>query len=287
MKVPVVSVNSVLRLYCILRHCFASPDIQLTSEVFRVRSPIIGIPSGVLRSADPLSPVPERCCVPKDYIDALRRCNACPLIVPTGKADGFPGDLFEIVDGILLPGGADVDPALYGEEPHPAIEYFDPEQDVFHIATALEAISRDLPLLGICRGEQILNVALGGTLHQDLPSLRQNLVCRHQQAKRHNATHSVLAEENSLVASLFGARFRTNSFHHQAVKTLGDGLVVTARASDGIIEAVEMKEKTFVIGVQWHPEMLVAGGDGMLPLFRRFLEAASSRRSERPVREGW
>ena len=245
--------------------------------MFPLRCPVIGIPSGILLSSDPLSAVPERCSVPKDYVDAIRKSGARPLIIPAGEALGFSEELFDVVDGVLLPGGADVDPSLYGEEPHPRLEYCCPVLDAFHIAAVRGAVARNMPVLGICRGEQILNVAFGGTLHQDLPSLPLNLVCHSQKADRRIATHTITADEGSVIGGLFGKRFRGNSFHHQAVNVPGEGLIVTAHAPDGIVEGIEMPGKDFVVGVQWHPEMMLAGGDAMLPLFRSFVQRAADR----------
>jgi putative glutamine amidotransferase len=186
-------------------------------------------------------------------------------------------------DGLLLTGGGDVDPARYGEAPHPSIEDVEPARDEFEIALIAAARRRNLPILGICRGVQVLNIAAGGTLVQDIPSqipgaLNHSLdVPQHQP---YELAHEVWIEKDSLLAKLMGERLvgsdtcDVNSRHHQAVKTVAPGFRVCATAPDGVIEAIEDPQARFCIGVEWHPENFWRTGE-FRPIFEGFIEAAS------------
>jgi putative glutamine amidotransferase len=187
-------------------------------------------------------------------------------------------ELFENLDGVLLSGGGDVEPGLYGERPHPKVTGVSAKRDRFEIDVVRRAIDRRMPLFAVCRGMQILNVALGGTLYQHVPQAFGNAV-EHQQVaaglRRDEITHPVEVRPGTLLANLVGSgAIGTNSIHHQAVRTLGMHLVPSARAADGLIEAIEGPPLgDFVLGVQWHPEELVSYNDAARTLFEAFVDA--------------
>jgi putative glutamine amidotransferase len=193
--------------------------------------------------------------VPRSYLDVLGAAGALPILLPPDPAStDSPGALVDAIDALLLIGGADIHPDSYGGDPHPEIVRTRPERDRFEMALALEAVERDLPLLGICRGMQLLNVARGGTLVQHLPDELGD--DRHEPAPGKFAEHSVRLEPGSLAARAAGAELLTvKTHHHQGIAELGDGLVATGWSQeDGLIEAIELPEREFVLGVLWHPE---------------------------------
>jgi putative glutamine amidotransferase len=189
------------------------------------------------------------------------------------------------IDGLLLTGGEDVHPSRYGETPHPSVVDIDPARDEFEIALIGEARSRKLPIFAICRGIQVLNVACGGTLVQDIPSqvtgaLEHRLTVPPH--KPYDLAHEVWLDKDTLLARLMRERLsdadscETNSRHHQAVKDLAAGFQVSATAPDGVIEAIEDPAMRFCLGVQWHPENFWRTGE-FRPLFEGFLEASTRR----------
>jgi putative glutamine amidotransferase len=199
----------------------------------------------------------EAVLVPRSYLAAVQRAGGLALIlVPDVELVEEPAEALELVDGLLLTGGADIDPSSYGEPRHPATVDTVPERDEFEIALTRAAIERDLPLLGICRGMQLLNVALGGTLHQHLPERLGHEEHRRVPGSFDGADHDVELAPGSLAARVAGeTRHAIKSHHHQAVDRLGDGLVVSGRdLDDGLPETIEMPDRDFVLGVQWHPE---------------------------------
>jgi putative glutamine amidotransferase len=190
-----------------------------------------------------------------DYVRAVARTGATPVVLPP-LAPEHAAALVDRLDGVLLSGGIDVDPSLYGQARHPKLGRVDRERDDFELALTREALRRDLPLLAICRGQQVLNVATGGTLYQDLPSQLRGAVGHEASGRRTRLSHTVEVEPGSKLAEILGrGPLSVNSFHHQAIERLGDGLLASGRSpADGVIEAVEMNGLTFVVGVQWHPE---------------------------------
>jgi putative glutamine amidotransferase len=193
--------------------------------------------------------------VQRTYPDAVQRAGALALILPPDEAVSESPDLvLDRIDGLLLAGGTDVDPANYGAERHPEIGVTWPERDRFEIALTRRAIEREIPLLGACRGMQILNVALGGTLHQHLPEVLGTDVHRHTPGVF--GDHEVRLEPGSLAARAVGAeRTVVKSHHHQGIAALGEGLVATGWSTDDqLIEAVELPDEPYVLGVLWHPE---------------------------------
>jgi putative glutamine amidotransferase len=191
----------------------------------------------------------------EDYVRSVERSEAVPVVLPAlGPEDAAA--LLDRLDGLVLSGGIDVDPALYGEPPHPKLGRVDRHRDEFELALTREALARDMPLLAICRGQQVLNVATGGSLVQDIPSELKGAVTHDAPGRRTRRSHTVEVTPGSRLGEILGeGTLSVNSFHHQAVDRLGKGLVVSARSSkDGVIEGVERPDAAFVVGVQWHPE---------------------------------
>jgi putative glutamine amidotransferase len=193
--------------------------------------------------------------VPLTYVRAVARAGGRPLLIaptPTDLAD--PGELLDMLDGVLVTGGSDLDPRAYGDEPHPQTEATSAERDAFELLLVRAAAERDLPCLGICRGMQVVNVAYGGALEQHLPDRLDHDIHRGQDGAF--ADHQVEVEPGSLAAlAVDAARVAVKSYHHQGVARVGEGLRVTAHAEgDGTVEAVEDARRRFMLGVLWHPE---------------------------------
>ncbi len=215
------------------------------------------------------------------YFRSLEAVGCIPVVIPPKKRFGAElNELVDRLDGLLLSGGADINPVLLGEDPVPALHGINDVRDEMELALARLAFNRGVPMLGICRGIQLLAAAFGGSLHQDLAtSLPEAALLKHsQEAERHVPTHFVNTVEGSIVRELFGERFVVNSFHHQAVNDPGKLFRVTAQSADGVVEAIESTDPAhFIVGVQWHPECFLAGDDvSMLPLFKRFKDEAQA-----------
>jgi putative glutamine amidotransferase len=195
--------------------------------------------------------------LPREYTAAVQRAGGIALLLPPdARAVEAPDELLDLLDGLILAGGADIDPAAYGAQPHPATSGTNPERDAFELALAGRAVERDMPFLGVCRGMQVLNVARGGTLLQHLPESHGHDEHRRVSGSFDGADHEVMLDAGSLAARAAGEeRHRVLSHHHQAVDRLGAGLTVTGRSDlDDLPEAVELADRRFVLGVQWHPE---------------------------------
>ncbi len=216
------------------------------------------------------------CSKQHDYEEAVRRAGGEVRIL--NYETDSPESVVSEVDGILLPGGDDVQPSLYGAEAHAAFETAEPGRDAYEIELARRAVDADLPLFAICRGIQVLNVARGGTLVQDIPSERPEAMAHEVRDAPHTIAHDVWVSEGTLLHTLLRERIDgdtcpVNSRHHQAVQAVGSGLVVSATAPDGVIEAVEDPSKRFCLGVQWHPENFYRTGE-FRALFEAFVDAA-------------
>jgi len=212
------------------------------------------------------------------YLDAIREAGGLPVMLPLSDDGTEIDQIVRTFDGILFAGGPDVAPELYGEAVlngtvEPQKERDDAETELF-----AKAFDRELPILGICRGMQFVNVMLGGTLWQDLPSQRPSDL-RHRQTEPNDAvTHDVAIERPSgLFRAIGKERISVNSFHHQAVRDLAPGLAVTARATDGVIEGAEKPGYPFLSLVQWHPELLWKNDEASRRIFRAFVEACGRR----------
>lgn len=209
-----------------------------------------------------------------DYVRSVEQAGAIPLIVAPCAPAHAPR-LMDRLDGLLLSGGVDVDPALFDEEPHPRLRRVDRQRDDLELALTREALRRDLPILAICRGIQVLNVAAGGTLIQDLPSEVSGGERHDCPQPRSRRVHRIETEPGTLLRHILGQEtIPVNSFHHQAVGRLGSGLVVSARCDeDGVIEGIEMPDPRFVVGVQWHPETFWDHSESFQSLFDAQAEA--------------
>lgn len=215
----------------------------------------------------------ERTGVNVAYLRAVAVSGGAPMILsPAAGPDAVPA-LLDGIDALVLSGGADVDPSRYRAAPHPKLGTVEPERDAFEFALATEAERRGLPVLAICRGLQLVNVALGGTLWQDLTSERG---AHPQSGARTDRVHDVRLDAGSWLAETLGTEaLRVNSFHHQAIRDLAPGLAATAHAPDGVIEGIESTGTWWLLGVQWHPEEFAADLSAPdLALFRALVTAA-------------
>ena len=224
--------------------------------------PLIGVSTSEVRLAEQVHPTPQgepprhEMALGLTYLQAIEAAGGLPMVMPPLDLDAVE-PLLDRLSGICLSGGPDLDPAAYHERRHPQLGPVEPGLDRFELELARRADARGLPLLAVCRGAQALNVARGGTLHQHLPD-RPGTTLDHRQSKPGNvATHGVSIAADSLLArTMKRRRARVNSFHHQAVNRLGDGLRAVAWSSDGVIEGVEAPAREFLLGVQWHVECL-------------------------------
>jgi putative glutamine amidotransferase len=199
----------------------------------------------------------EAMLTPRGYVDAVHRAGGLALLLPPDAAlEREPDEVLDLLDGLILAGGADIDPQQYGEPRHEKTIGTVPERDTFEIALARRALERDIPILGICRGMQLMNVAAGGTLNQHVPDSHGHEDHRRSLGSFDDADHSVRLEPGSLAARAAGEEAHgTKSHHHQGIERLGEGLKITGWADlDELPEAIEAPDKRFALGVQWHPE---------------------------------
>lgn len=219
--------------------------------------PVIGICAALERARWSVWDQPAAL-LPLNYVTAVQRASGVALMLPPDeRLVEDPERVLELIDGLMLAGGSDIDPASYGQEAHPETVDTVPERDAFEIALTRAAIERDLPVLGICRGMQLVNVARGGTLVQHVPDLFGHQEHRRVVGSFAGAEHDVILTEGSLAAAAAGEVVHvTKSHHHQGVERLGDGLVVSGISTmDDLPEAIELPGRRFVLGVQWHPEV--------------------------------
>jgi putative glutamine amidotransferase len=209
-----------------------------------------------------------------EYPRAVEKAGGLPLLLPPSAPDAV-GAVLDRVDGLLLSGGSDIDPALFGERPHPTSDWVR-ERDDFELALVRQALERDQAVLAICRGHQVLNVALGGTLVQDIPSLRPGSEPHApKDVERWQVAHEIEILPGTHLREILGHdTLGVNSTHHQAVGALGRGLRLAAHTRDGIVESIESPEHRFVVGVQWHPEAMWNHDPDHQELFRALIAAS-------------
>jgi putative glutamine amidotransferase len=258
--------------------------MKTPSPTGRRGRPLIGVTTSEIRRTESMEPIPQaepparfEMALGLPYLRGLEAAGGLPVVMPPLAEDAIES-LLDRFDGICLSGGPDLDPDGYGAEPHPALGATEPELDRFELAVARRADAREMPILAICRGTQALNVLRGGILHQHLPEISTEISHR-QQAPGEETSHPVAIETGSKLAAALGGdgievgdELDVNSFHHQAIDRLGEGLRGSARAPDGTIEAVEDPSRPFLIGVQWHAETLVHR-PYEAALFRHFVAA--------------
>ncbi|MFC6464910.1 gamma-glutamyl-gamma-aminobutyrate hydrolase family protein [Marinilactibacillus sp. GCM10026970] len=234
--------------------------------------PVIGIPGNILTNFSPRYNSLPVTYTPHGFVEGLHAAGALPVVFPISSEENAR-QYVKSVDAILLAGGQDVSPLTYGEEPHLKLEETSLERDKFEMAVIKEAWAENKPVLAICRGLQIFNVAFGGTLYQDV-SLYPKLGVQHVQVSTpETAAHSVTLEEDSWLGQLYGKKANVNSYHHQAIKKLADGLRPVGWSNDGLIEAFESSDdKHITVGVQWHPELMIHNSDAAQGLFDAYVQ---------------
>ena len=246
-----------------------------------MRRPVIGIATQTL----PAIPGERPHCwiMGHRYVEALRLAGAIPWLIPLLPHDpDTMHALAERLDGVFLTGGVDVDPSCYGEERHPLCGVTDPDRDAIELLLLGHALKTEKPVLAVCRGLQILNVALGGTLYQDLAAqvpgtMKHDYFPTPFSPSRSYLAHPIVVDTSTRLGRILGESVvPVNSMHHQGIKTLGTGLIPTATAPDGVIEATEVPGKQFLVAVQWHPEELTEAMPGMGRLFTEFVNAAAA-----------
>ena len=212
-----------------------------------------------------------------DNVNAIIRAGGIPILLPYYQHEKTIEEIASKIDGLYATGGYDIDPTLFGQEPHPKLGTIIPERDHFEIALMKNVLELDKPILGVCRGSQTLNIALGGDMYQDIYSQKNSreLLQHQQKAPNKHGSHFVDVKEGSLLNRITGeTRLRVNSRHHQANRKVGEPLQISARASDGIVEAIESTKHRFVLALQWHPEnMLVANDLASEAIFNGFIAA--------------
>jgi putative glutamine amidotransferase len=262
----------------------------------RSKRPLIGVTTSERRPAERVSPIDageprgQEMALGLPYLQGIEAAGGLPVVIPLLEDEAIE-PLLDRLDGLCLSGGPDLHPDNYGAAPHPELGPTEPDLDRFELAVARRADARAMPILAICRGMQVVNVVRGGTLHQHLPDLSEEIAHR-QRISSDQPGHPIEIEPGSrLAAALSGdgeevaGEIGINTFHHQAVDRLGEGLRIVARAPDGVAEAAEDPARPFLIGVQWHAETMVQRSYEQA-LFRSFVAACRHDRAELRVRSG-
>ncbi len=263
------------------------PYLEVTDGVPMVHRPLIGVTMGREKSQRFFGL--NLFIMNQTYVRTLEQLGALPVMIPLHMSEASLRGIFERLDGLFLPGGEDIDPANYGAERHDLLGATDKERDRTELLLTRWAVERGMPVLGVCRGAQMINVACGGSLYQDILSNRPDLA-KHDyfppSFERYRISHPIDIEADSRLAHALGQVHEVNSMHHQGLDRIGYGLRVVARADDGLPEAVEAPALPYVVGVQWHPEELAKTDQMSANLFYDFVRtAAGPWRSQAP--EGW
>ncbi len=206
-----------------------------------------------------------------DYVNAVHKANGVGFILPACFPEELIDEYIKSFDGFVVSGGKDVHPLFYNEAPEIKCGNFDYDVDEIHIKMIKACIKNKKPILGICRGLQLINIALNGTLYQDMSTQIENVKGHDFRYIESQVVHRVDMVKNTVLYEIFGEYALVNSMHHQCIKDLGEDLIASGYSKDGIIESIEYTKEPFIIGVQWHPEALLNKDDKMLPLFERFI----------------
>lgn len=236
--------------------------------------PKIGISTSILAEKDPKLIQVDRIYLNKEYVTAIERMGGMPILLPVTLNKMLIDEYVALCDGFVFSGGGDINPLYFNTPPHSGLGGVNSEVDCFQLTLIQKVLESGKPLLGVCRGIQLLNVALGGNLYQDLGEIQGEVFQHEQHAPKYDVIHKVRFVENSVLYEMFGKSVYTNSYHHQAIKRLGKNLRIIGMTDDGVVEAVEMLGHKFCIGVQWHPEMMFTHSDEMSVLFEALVEAS-------------
>ena len=235
--------------------------------------PVIGIVASLTGSDPDLRPSCKRVSLTNAYVLSVLGSGGVPLLIPPVSDDAVIAEMIARTDGLLISGGNDLSPLTYGEEPCKKQGGFSLERDHIDLTAIAEAYRQHKPMLGICRGIQSLNVAFGGTLYQDLAQEDQFTVKHYQDGAFSAPSHTVLLKKDCALFPILGEKIVVNSFHHQAVKEIAKGFLAGAYSKDGVVEEIEKEDSLFVMGIQWHPEVMTADGDPkMKKIFDLFVE---------------
>lgn len=240
-----------------------------------MKKPIIGISGSIFEEPSGMFPGYKKAYVNHDYVSSVIKNGGVPILIPLTDDENLIESQINLIDGLILSGGHDVSPKFYNEEPLQKLGEIMPERDTFDFNLIKFAKAKNIPILGICRGYQILNVYHGGSLHQDL-SYDKNCYVKHWQAHSPKlVTHTVNTVSGTKLSKLFDKEeFQVNSFHHQIIKDVAPSLIVSAISKDGVVEALESEDYPFLLGVQWHPEMLHESVEEMNVLFSSLIKEA-------------
>ena len=238
-----------------------------------MKNPLIAIAGGIAKDSRIEFVGEDYTRINNNYPKAIADAGGIPVILPLIEDIDILVEQLSICNGLLLPGGNDVNPLSYKELPRPLLGSSNALVDWYHINLAKKALELNMPILGICRRCQILNVAFCGTLHQDISYATDSPILHKQESHLSEKCHPIYIEEDSIIHEIFGDNYIVNSAHHQAVKEVAPNFKNTAVSPDGIIESIEMEGKNFVVGVQWHPEMLSLKDSVMLQLFEDFISS--------------
>ncbi len=242
-----------------------------------IKKPIVGISSSLIIEKDKEFFGQRKVYSNKDYIDSVIEAGGIPMIIPFSENKDVIRAQVETIDALLLTGGEDVFPYNYGQEPHPKLGEVFPKRDEYDAVLLKEAKKRGIPILGVCRGLQIINAFEGGTLYQDMSLIKGDVLKHWQNASMSEKTLKIKIEEGSILSKIYPSEIMINSFHHQAIKDIAEGYKVIASSSDGVIKAIEKDDYSFLVGVQWHPEMLNRNCEEAKKIFKFFISQASSK----------
>ena len=216
--------------------------------------------------------------MPSNYLEAIELAGGAPIVLPLTKNTAALEAVLKCCSGVLFTGGHDIDPVLYGQEIIPQCGELSPVRDMVEGWILDWVLERDIPVLAICRGMQLLNVHLGGTLYQDLPVQRRRTLAHSQEPPYERTTHTVLVAKDSFLSQFTGwGPMQVNSLHHQAVERVAPGMIVDACATDGVVESIHLPGKRFVLGIQWHPEYNAGEQKASAEIFKGFVKACRKR----------
>ncbi|OOB76822.1 MAG: hypothetical protein BEN19_03865 [Epulopiscium sp. Nuni2H_MBin003] len=232
--------------------------------------PIIGIPLNAQHVKRNVSSK-DIYYINEEYTLVLNKLGAMPILLPFTDDISLVKAQVDLCDGILLSGGDDITPYLYGEEPNPKLGEYNEAIDRYQLNMTNETIQQNKPLLGICRGAQIINIIFGGSVYTDMSYVPEKTLLHMQTGKRRDVCHTMVTKKGTKMHQYFGDEILINSFHHQAISTIGTGLIVSATAKDNIVEAIENNDLKYCVGVQWHPEIMAIYSESMNNLFIDFI----------------